>query len=155
MYIDGGFESFRTQNLTDDDYYDDPPDIYFTIDHFRNPRTSTATTPWNITIYNKTDDIQYSWNETSPTAPTTRIYGTAIPEYFELTRESYRNGNVTNYEFLVQTTNYVSTGDLIYISLPDGASFSEDSTCVGRSNNLEATLDCTVSVDLSKILLRV
>jgi hypothetical protein len=57
LYIDNGFLTSRTTNLTDDDYYDDPPDIYFTIDYFRNPRTPLPTTPWNITILNSTDDI--------------------------------------------------------------------------------------------------
>ena len=88
LYIDGGFESAPTTNLTDNDYYDDPPEVYFTIDYFRNPREPVATTPWNITVYNSSDDIQYSWNETSPTRPTTLIYGTAEPGYLEISRDS-------------------------------------------------------------------
>ena len=59
-----------------------------TIDYFRNPREPVATTPWNITVYNSSDDIQYSWNETSPTRPTTLIYGTAEPGYMEINRDS-------------------------------------------------------------------
>ena len=93
--------------MTDDDYYDNPPDIYFTIDYFRNPREPVATDPWNITIYNKTDDIQYSWNQTNPIYPTTIVTGTASPEVIQVVRESEQNGNLTWYEFLVKTTNYV------------------------------------------------
>lgn len=111
MYIDNGFLTSRTTNLTDDDYYDDPPDIYFTIDYFRNPRTPLATTPWNITILNSTDDIQYSWNETNPIRPYTLIEGTAVPNKLIFTRESEQNGNLTNYEFLIKTTNFVSDKD--------------------------------------------
>lgn len=93
--------------MTDSDGWDNPPDLYITLDHFRNPRLPTATSPWNVTIYNKTDEMQYSWNETSPTGPTTRIGGTAVPSRFVTERLSKSNGNITDYEFTIETTNYV------------------------------------------------
>jgi hypothetical protein len=79
----------------------------------------------------------------------------AVPGVINIVRESTANGNVTNYEFEVETTNFITSGDRIYITLPEDASFSEDTACLGRSNNLDNTLDCTTSVNLRKLLVTV
>ena len=59
------------------------------------------------------------------------------------------NGNLTYYEFIVKTTNFLVEGDNILITLPDTMFFSENSTCVGRSVNIRVNQICKPSVDLS------
>jgi len=75
----------------------------------------------------------------------------ATPQAISYIRESAQNGAITNYEFAVQTTNYLIEGDQLLMKLPEPVYFSEDSECIGRSINLRNVLPCAVSVDLSRI----
>lgn len=77
--------------------------------------------------------------------------GAANPGLFKYKRGSDTNGNITWYEFHVQTTNYLVTGDRVRIELPYPTFFSESSICIGRTANLDNVLYCKVSVDLSRI----
>jgi len=79
--------------------------------------------------------------------------GSATPGFFKFERESEQNGNLTWYEFHVQTTNYLVPGDRIYIDLPYPAYFSEDTECTGRTSNVNNIQQCRVSVNLSRIAL--
>jgi hypothetical protein len=79
--------------------------------------------------------------------------GAATPGFFKFERESEQNGNITWYEFHVQTTNYLVPGDRIYIDLPYPAYFSEDTDCTGRTANVNNVQQCRVSVNLSRIAL--
>ena len=51
------------------------------------------------------------------------------------------------------TTNYLVSGDFVYIDLPYPTYFSEDSQCLGRTANVDNIMSCRVSVDLSRIVM--
>jgi len=58
LIIENGFKQSATANLTDDGDLI-PPTFEFEIDWFRNPRTTAKSSPWNITVYSREDDILY------------------------------------------------------------------------------------------------
>ena len=149
--MEDGFKYFPTTNFSDPDIDNqyDPPEFYFELPQFINPRETTPSDPWNITIYNADKDAVYIWNTTN--APTVRMSGAATPGFFKYKRGSDTNGNLTWYEFHVKTTNYLVSGDRVRIELPFPVFFSEDSACIGRTANLDNLLFCRVSVDLSRI----
>ena len=151
--VEDGFKYFPTTNFSDpiiDNRYD-PPEFIFQLPQFINPRETTYTDPFNITIYSASKEKLYVWNVTD--APKVRMSGAATPGYFNFKRESPTNGNITWYEFTVKTTNYLVSGDKIYLDLPFPTYYSEDTKCVGRTSNLVNELNCKVSVDLSRIVM--
>ena len=97
--IEDGFKYFATANFSDpaidNDY--DPPEFWFDLPQFINPRETTDTNPFNITIYNADKEKIYVWNTTDE--PTVKMSGAATPGYFNYIRESPTNGNITWYEF--------------------------------------------------------
>ena len=135
--VKDGFKHYATANYSDplvDNHYE-PPEFYFDLPQFINPRETTDSAPFNITIFNADKEKIYIWNTTD--APVVRMSGAATPGVFFFERESPANGNITWYEFQVQTTNYLVGGDKIYLELPYPAYFSEDTACSGRTANLD------------------
>lgn len=90
---------FPTANFSDPDIDNryDPPEFFFELPQFINPRETTNSDPFNITIYNNEKDKIYVWNTTN--LPVVKMSGAATPGYFAFTRESPTNGNITWYEF--------------------------------------------------------
>lgn len=154
--------------MTDDDDFI-PPIFTFSLPQFRNPRTVSTSGVFDLTIYDSSGDELYTWNQTDPdysltvngynvgeqisAGPVVQMSTAATPKLVQITRGSEQNGNVTWYEFTVQTTNYLVEGDQVVIEMPYPIFFSENSECFGRSTNLRNVQDCEVSVDLSKIVI--
>lgn len=97
--VEDGFKYFPTTNFSDPDIDNryDPPEFYFELPQFINPRETVKTDPFNITIYSSSKEKLYVWNITD--GPTVRMSSAATPGYFIFTRNSSRNGNITWYEF--------------------------------------------------------
>ena len=97
--INDGFKYLATANFSDPDIDNryDPPEFYFEIPNLINPRETTNTGTFNITIYNQDRDKIYVWNTTDK--PVVRMSGAASPGSFSFNRESETNGNITWYEF--------------------------------------------------------
>lgn len=75
----------------------------------------------------------------------------AKPKSIIINRDSKKNGVVTDWEFAVVPTNFMSHGDKIAIKLPHPCKLSETSKCVGISDNLESDLESKVSIGLKSI----
>lgn len=118
IQIKDGFLYEASTNFTDSDGLYFPPDLYFTLDGFKNPRETGYTSPWNITIYNDSDKVLYYW--TTADAPTIRVSGVSGPQYIEPIYENRKNGAFSYIEFLVTTTGGLAEGDKIIIKLPTG-----------------------------------
>lgn len=118
IQIKDGFLYEASTNFTDTDGLYFPPDLYFTLDGFKNPRETGYTSPWNITIYNDSDKVLYYW--TTADAPTIRVSGVSGPQYIEPIYENRKNGDFSYIEFLVTTTGGLAEGDKIIIKLPTG-----------------------------------
>ena len=135
--------------MTDTDGIYFPPDLSFTLDGFKNPRVTGYSSPWNITVYNEAGKHLYYWQTTD--APTIRVSGISAPKYIEPIYGTRKNGDLSYIEFLVTTTGGLTAGDKIIVKLPTGWQFSEESAALGRSNNMAASMESTLSNDLRQI----
>lgn len=172
--IDGGFKFNGTWNMTNqysldrENNYMVPPTFYFKLPGLWNPRMLGPVGPFNVTIYDKRDkdEIIYLWhwsnrthsktvnNITSYTiekGPCVQMFEPAVPQSININRGSYQNGAVTQYNFTIVTTNYLTEGDEIVIKLPSPFSFSETSKAIGVSSNLRMQQDTKVGARLDTI----
>ena len=80
--INDGFKYLPTTNFSDPDIDNryDPPEFYFELPQFVNPRETVNTGTFNITIYNADRDKIYVWNTTDK--PVVRMSGAAKPGLF-------------------------------------------------------------------------
>ena len=145
IQIKDGFLYQASTNLTDSDGVYFAPDLYFTLEGFKNPRATGYTSPWNVTVYNESQKALYYWQ--SADAPTIRVSGIAAPAYIEPIFENRQNGAFSYIEFLVTTTGGLADGDKIVVKLPSGWQFSTESEVLGRSNNMAAAMESTISSD--------
>ena len=65
--------------------------------------------------------------------------------------ENRQNGAFSYIEFLVTTTGGLADGDRIVVKLPSGWQFSTESEVLGRSNNMGALMESTISSDQRQI----
>jgi hypothetical protein len=75
----------------------------------------------------------------------------AQPKSILIKRDSYKNGNLTNYEFTITSSNHFVTGDKIEIGFPDPVRLTANTKVLGSSGNLQENLDSKVSADLKSI----
>lgn len=141
------YEASTLLSNGDGDY--SPPDLRFSLANFKNPREAGYTGAWDVTILDRWDDVQYSWDETD--SPTLRTSGISAPSYMLPIYENRQNGALSYIEFLVKTTGGLTQGDRVIVKLPFGWQFSPDSEVFGRSNNLANQMEATISVDQRQI----
>ena len=125
IQVKDGFLYQASTNFTDSDGLYFPPDMYFTLEGFKNPKATGYSGPWNITIYNSSDKALYYWQATD--TPTIRVSGISAPAYIEPIYENRQNGAFSYIEFLVTTTGGLTDGDKIVVKLPSGWQFSTTS----------------------------
>ena len=77
--------------------------------------------------------------------------GIAAPSYIEPFFENRQNGAFSYIEFLVTTTGGLTEGDRIVVKLPTGWQFSTDSSVLGVSNNMAASMESNISSDQRQI----
>lgn len=160
--IRSGFTYEVTTEMTDNDSMV-PPTLEFSLPQFWNPRTMDNTGAFGLSIYSVSNEEIYSWNTTyaltvngaTSTAitagPAVKMSRAATPQAISLSQASKQNGAITDYNFTVQTTNYLIEGDTIVIELPDPVYFSEDSKCLGLSSNLRINQTYEVGTDLDSM----
>jgi len=75
----------------------------------------------------------------------------ATPKKIDVKPTSMVNGEITDYDITITTTNFLQEGDQLVIGLPDPVYFSSESQALGMSSNLRINQTYTVAVDLNKI----
>lgn len=146
------------------------PIFKFSLKGFYNPSTTDYTDNFNITIFDDRDKVLYWWDPANTTyaltsnaqtvssgaitkGPVIQMLDAAVPKRLTLIRTSEVNGVITNYTFHVQSATFVNHQDEIHLQLPYPIYFSPDTECYAESSNLEKEQTCTVSTDLTKLVM--
>jgi hypothetical protein len=127
----------------------DPPNLYFSLTNFRNPRSTAQTEMFNITIFSAAEKPLFYFN--SSVGPMVQM--TSAPEplsiYYE--RSDYTNGLKSNYTWYIQTSNNIIDGDIMNFELPLGIRFTDYSKAIGLSINVEGDMEANLSGDRQEI----
>ena len=129
----------------------DPPVLEWEIPALRNPRSKTATSEFNVTIFDVTDVLLFYFNDTNGTGgPTVVMTSYEAPAFIEYVRDSYANGGLVEYTWTIRPTNEIKEGDRLSFTMPSPVRFSDNTTCRGTGDSsswLPSCDDYAVSTD--------
>lgn len=123
------------------------------------------TEAFQVSIFSKYNDELYSWNQTFnetitvngvfskavTSGPCVKMSTPATPKKIDVKPTSQVNGEITDYDVTITTTNFLQEGDQLVIGLPDPVYFSSESKALGMSSNVRINQTYTVAVDLDEI----